>query len=143
MKIIFLDIDGVLNCHTTRERDGGYVGIDSRLVAILNRILEETGAYIVISSTWRKFENWEKSVEAGGIRKVIGSTPRLDGKIRGEEVKAWLVEGHVSVSEYAVLDDDSDFLDGQPLFKTENRRGLTPEIADAVIAHLNSNQNAD
>lgn len=64
MKIIFLDIDGVLNHEDFyRERfekrydDGAiehpYSEIDPKTVQRLNKIIEETGANIVISSTWR------------------------------------------------------------------------------------------
>ena len=53
MKVIFLDIDGVLNCSKTRNpRKLPYV-VDKRLLALLKRMLKRTGAKIVLSSTWR------------------------------------------------------------------------------------------
>ena len=59
VKVIFLDVDGVLNCKTTEDRlwrekgKDGIKGIDDEKVEILARIIKETGAVIVVSSTWR------------------------------------------------------------------------------------------
>jgi hypothetical protein len=56
---------------------------------------------------------------------------------RGTEIKTWL-DSHQDVSCYAILDDNTDFLVGQPLFKTSWDKGLTEEIAEKVISHLNA-----
>jgi len=63
MKVVFLDIDGVLNTATTlplREnliKLGGIVvgfnQLDKNAIAQLNRVTDTTGAKIVISSSWR------------------------------------------------------------------------------------------
>ena len=59
MKIVFLDVDGVLNCKTTEDviwRDKGKMGIrgiDDSKVELLKKIIDSTGARIVVSSTWR------------------------------------------------------------------------------------------
>ena len=53
MKVIFLDIDGVLNCKKTpNPRKFPYV-VDKRLLVRFKRLLEKTGAKVVLSSTWR------------------------------------------------------------------------------------------
>jgi hypothetical protein len=53
MRIIFLDIDGVLNCQTTHNpRKFPYV-VDSSLLANLNQLIARTTAKVVLSSTWR------------------------------------------------------------------------------------------
>ena len=53
MKVIFLDIDGVLNCSKTHNpRNLPYV-IDPKLLKRFERLLERTGAKVVLSSTWR------------------------------------------------------------------------------------------
>jgi predicted mannosyl-3-phosphoglycerate phosphatase (HAD superfamily) len=51
MKIIFLDIDGVLNNYNTL---GEGLNWESNAVKILKRIIKETGAKVVLSSTWRR-----------------------------------------------------------------------------------------
>jgi hypothetical protein len=52
-RIIFLDIDGVLNCkRTPNPRKFPYV-IDPLLLERFKRVVECTGAEVVLSSTWR------------------------------------------------------------------------------------------
>lgn len=139
MPLIFLDIDGVLNCRSTRQQFNDVVGIDPAKVAILKRILQETAASVVLSSTWRFDQDWRSALLAAGLPldRFIGVTDRAHSRIRGEEIQAW-IDKHSVVGQYAILDDDSDFLPGQPHFKTTSQDGLTNEIADAVIRHLNS-----
>lgn len=54
IKVIFLDVDGVLNSrNTTRRTAGGYTFIGSRQVSRLRHIVRQTGAKVVLSSDWR------------------------------------------------------------------------------------------
>ena len=55
MKVIFLDIDGVLNDHTVQYQCGKnkFCGIYPAKVKLLNTILRKTGAGVVLSSAWR------------------------------------------------------------------------------------------
>ena len=53
IKVIFLDIDGVLNCSTTKDLCEFYTGIEDKKVAILKQIVDATDAKIVLISTWR------------------------------------------------------------------------------------------
>lgn len=142
MKVLFLDIDGVLNCKDTVNRYDGFIGIDPYLVAIFNRIIFATDAKIVLSSTWR-LAKFSRDEVRRRVMDFIDVTPRLSkpGDMsstgRGLEINAWLKE-HPEVKKYAILDDDSDFLPDQPLFQTTWEKGLTDEIANKVIKHLNS-----
>jgi HAD domain in Swiss Army Knife RNA repair proteins len=53
MKVIFLDIDGVLNCKKTpNPRRLPYI-VDRRLLSRFKRLIDRTGAKVVLSSTWR------------------------------------------------------------------------------------------
>lgn len=58
-KIIFLDIDGVLNCSSTKDKCGPYTGIEDEKVNILKQIVNQTHAKIVLTSSWK--ENWYSS----------------------------------------------------------------------------------
>lgn len=60
-KIIFLDVDGVLNCHSTKAMCGPYKGIDHSKVTLLKELVEETHAYIVLISSWK--DNWFRSTK--------------------------------------------------------------------------------
>src|SRR5690348_10404441 len=53
MKVIFLDIDGVLNSASTpNPRKFPYI-VDDRLLARFKELVRRTGATVVLSSTWR------------------------------------------------------------------------------------------
>lgn len=55
MKVLFLDVDGVLNSHTHRgqERPGSMMGMAQEHVDELARVVRDTRCQIVVSSTWR------------------------------------------------------------------------------------------
>ena len=150
-KIIFLDIDGVLNSKETVTRSSrckSIIGIDPYLVAIFNRIIFATDAEIVLSSTWRKAKSSRAEIRKR-VMDFIDVTPVINDEyaVRGDEVEAWLEKNigkfyHSTREEknlkYAILDDDSDFYHWQPLFKSTWEKGLTEEIAEKVIKHLNT-----
>lgn len=148
MKVLFLDIDGVCNSAAYAKRIyeqqgyGGLMGIDPSLARKVRRIVQETGCKVVLSSTWRLWESSRAEVRRD-VCDFIDCTIDLQrgskrGIVeRGHEVAEWL-QRHPSVKQYAILDDDSDFLPGQWLFKTTFAEGLTDEIAQAVIDHLNA-----
>jgi len=133
MNILFLDIDGVLNCKTTSERHDGFIGIDPVLLERLHDICIQTDVKIVLSSTWRLLDkDYLKNVI--GID-FIDVTPDLRGVARGYEINSWLSTHH-DVNAFAILDDDTDMLPGQTLFKTSFETGLTEEIKNKVIAYF-------
>ena len=121
MKIIFLDIDGVLNSSDYRQRMGmDYFSqvIDRRKMPLLKHIVEETGAEVVLSSTWRKFWNpGENQLDPAGqyihdIFREYGlwihsKTAVLERAGRNEEIQAWLAR-YPYVDGYVIL-DDKDF----------------------------------
>lgn len=90
MKVLFLDIDGVLNNPGTYCEDAPWrheegerlrVPVEPSCMARLNRLVAVTGAKIVISSSWRLFARWEELGPAltryGLVADVIGETPDL------------------------------------------------------------------
>lgn len=144
-KILFLDIDGVVNCKNTAQRHRGFIGIDPYMALLVNRIVEATGAEVVLSSTWRVTEDSREEVKAQVIDFADVTPPSTYNKRtehyskRGEEIQAWLDENGHKVGKYAILDDDTDMLPEQlpNYFQTTWEVGLTQEIADKVIEHLN------
>lgn len=65
MKVIFLDVDGVLNADWSDRKNGplicGWTGIETVLVKKLRQIVEATDAKIVLVSSWKDcYENWNK-----------------------------------------------------------------------------------
>lgn len=135
-KVLFLDVDGVLNSLNTTNFSELYP-IDPYKAFLVGRIQLQTGCEVVLSSSWRNHPEGIENVSKRVVR-VLDKTPWLDG-CRGDEIHAWL-EQHPEVEKYAILDDDSDMLVYQApnFFKTTFEEGLTDEIAQAVIEHLNS-----
>lgn len=150
--ILFLDIDGVLNSTSwaIRTEQRGVWGIDPDTIPHLQRIVDETGCEIVISSTWRithRLPDIRGALIKAGMRHpvpIVDKTPVLHSrepsgiyvaKIRGDEVQAW-IDAIGFEESYVCLDDDADFHPGQPLVRTSNYEGLTAADADKCIAIL-------
>ncbi len=141
MKVIFLDIDGVLNCKKTpNPRKLPYI-VDTKLLERFESLLERTGAKVVLSSTWRYDPAGLFSAKHWGIP-FVAVTPDMPTQPRREEVLAWLNE-HPDVDRYAVIDDEDDDLDDLPLFQPSARTGLTPEIAAGVADYLERKTDRD
>lgn len=143
MKVLFLDIDGVCNSRKYAKRRymktsiGGVIDIDPEAAKLVRHIIMHTGCSVVLSSTWRIWEH-SRTLVREDVCDFIDVTVDWPREKRGAEVQEWL-DRHPEVTNYAILDDDADFLPGQHLFKTTFEDGLTPEIAQAVIVHLNKN----
>ena len=145
MKIIFLDIDGVMNRLGSEEQQRtkhmyqGAVGWDEDLVKRFNKLLLDADAHWVLSSSWRHAERWRLDMFQMGtdVKRLVDRTPHLPGEIRGKEIDLWLKK-HPMAENYAIIDDDSDMLpwQGRHFFHTNYAEGLTPEIAERVRLHL-------
>ncbi|NPV13031.1 MAG: hypothetical protein HPY57_14795 [Ignavibacteria bacterium] len=147
VKIIFLDIDGVLytTSHYTwlsvieKQKSADKYGFlfDPKCIANLNEIIEKTGAKIVISSTWRRrgIDYLRECFKYRGINaEIIDLTPisTIDNLFfcRGEEIEQWLIENGLP-EKIAVLDDSSlgdGYDDWKFFYKTNMTTGITEEI---------------
>ncbi len=136
MKVLFLDIDGVCNCVGTRQSFMGFVGIDPALAARVAGIVDDTGCVVVLSSSWRHFDGGREEVDRM-VCPTFDITPSVRGGFRGDEIALWL-ERHPEVERYAIVDDNDDFHDGQPLFRTAWSTGITAEVAAELTAYLNA-----
>lgn len=165
IKMLALDIDGVLNSVDYMVANPGSFDrsgpdhrdmLDPAACARLNRVLQKTGAVIVISSTWRI--NWSGKQVEGMLHArgcpaaiVIGETPRQYGKYRdgddalielaygrGVEIQMWLDE-HPEVTKFAIVDDSDDMVHlKHKLVRTSAQHGLLDEHADRLIEMLNA-----
>ena len=126
MRIVFLDIDGVLNHACTKERFQSYIGIDEGNLHIFAEFLKivrmEEETEVVLTSSWREDKNREgESVSNGyfyicerlqsvGID-LYDVTPVLSDNgfysHRGAEIAKWL-EDHkdLQITGYVILDDE-------------------------------------
>jgi hypothetical protein len=134
MKVIFLDIDGVLNCKKTlNARHFPYI-VDPELLKRFEFLLERTAAKVVLSSTWRYDPAGVFSAKHWGIP-FIDVTPDMPNRPRRDEIREWL-RSHDVVDRFVVIDDEDDELDDLPLFQPSARTGLTKEICDGAAAYL-------
>jgi hypothetical protein len=146
MKVIFLDNDGVIclssnwgSRHKKQKKWGKmklsmsmssvpveyrFDNFDKKAIKILNEILEETDAEIVVSSDWRLYATLEELGEyytsQGIIKKPIGVTKKLSEfdtpnnfvwsrewdleQVRSLEIKQWLID-HPEVTHWVAVDD--------------------------------------
>ncbi|GKU32273.1 HAD domain-containing protein [Clostridium folliculivorans] len=163
MKILFLDIDGVLNLtfwNSDNEREiseGKF--IDSEKVLLLSKIIHETDAKIVLHSGWRFWfdDNMkplrDEAIYFNEILKahnlfIYDKTPDLTTEeirkskkfslVKAREILLWLNK-YDSVEEYLVL-DDLDLNDKEievHQIKTDANVGLTKENVLEAIKLLN------
>lgn len=135
MRIIFLDIDGVLNSEAwfhkrnAMRKEGQAIehpddAIDPEALERLSHLCNTTGAKIVISSTWRHgrdaqfFQDLFQRLHKEFKGEVIDVTPSLRGGhgFRGNEIHLWMREHEDLIGplhdyyDYVILDDDSDML---------------------------------
>lgn len=165
MKIIFLDIDGVLNHEAfyvkrhAEQQTIIYVPKDYPLsefcpdaIENLNSLIEQTGAKVVISSTWRHGKTVEQLQEilkkVGFKGEVIGKTPDMRNRsvFRGNEIHRWLSDNEKLIGKspseyrnYVILDDDSDMLFWQRnnFIKVDYSVGLTKGVVFQAAKILN------
>jgi len=152
MKVLFLDIDGVLNSvgsfiYNNRLNLLGLTDIpthesfDPIACSNLQYVLEELpDVKVVISSTWRKYvplHALQEMLKANHVlsERLIGVTPVMDG-YRGKEIEAYLND-HTEVTEFVIIDDDSDMIPYMHrLIQTDGKNGLTFTDAEKVIEYF-------
>lgn len=169
-KIVFLDVDGVINpTRYENALDKMWSASEGKIKSrdkygrlffpqnceALRKIVDTTGAKIVISSSWRQNGEsemkalWEYRNLAG---EIIGITPNeIDvvesGKVefydlvcRGDEIELWLQRNNYT-GKYVIIDNNNDMSPEQQQFfvQTDERFGLTECDADKAIEILNKN----
>ncbi len=124
MKIIFLDIDGVMNSERFYHKTPNFEWdmFCPYSVILLNKLTDETNAKIVVSSSWRKNNSVEELstlFKKNGITGDVYSSTHVlfykncDHSVsRGNEIQLWLSQ-YPETEQYVILDDDSDMLYNQ------------------------------
>lgn len=185
ISVIFLDVDGVLHPLSPKGLPDGatleelvarqdhedahaadplYVAetlpseFKADRLALLKRLVDATGAKIVLSSTWRETRSQTLAVNArlldAGIAGIIGQTPQLPYKPaspmnrRGHEIMAWVTEHRERITGFVVLDDSefslgSPALDRQHFPRVDPALALQPASVDRMVACVESGINDD
>ena len=157
MKIVFLDIDGVLNSddwYKSGEAKKAYektkivsdYHFDPNAWKWVEKLLIETGAKIVLSSSWRNYNleatlNDFKGTNFEVLNKyIVGITPRSVLRHRGSEIKTFIETTDIKIDKYVIIDDDTDFNTEQlPYFvRTDWFKGITEENYNKAKKILNN-----
>lgn len=135
-KIIFLDVDGVLNSQATLNVDES---LEDSLILRLKKIIDATGAKLILTSSWRelwtavkklmdkldKYDMHLSGMTGHGVSKEFvakkGFTPtkryvyvdyNYETGLKEEAVYdrgaeiAWWLDKHDSIESFVILDDD-------------------------------------
>lgn len=163
-RVIFLDIDGVLNStaffkakmtpeqaaalrllpprepQNIEEHTRGM--LDPVAIELLNELIEKSGAEVVISSSWRRFYSMGeigRALSFNGFRHrraIVGQTPPLSEK-RGIEIQAWIDAQTDKPDAFVIIDDDGDMEHlCDRLVQTHYGAGLLAEHVRAAFAML-------
>lgn len=147
MKVIFLDFDGVLNTPATW---GNYVhgdgseAIDPERVELVNQIADQTGAMVVISSTWRRDRTVKELQELLNKR---GATFTVLGKTVDTREERWKQIAKyfewVNVDRYIILDDtdEAGYGHGDHFIRTDPETGITQSDVERAIRILGEKSN--
>ena len=117
--ILFLDVDGVLNCHTTTETSpSGMIGIGDVQLNFLKELIDETNSLIVLSSTWRLEFDENLNPKTDDAKYLIEKLNEKNLKIydmlrkemnqydsRGTQIVDWISE-HPQFKKFLILDDE-------------------------------------
>lgn len=113
MKVIFLDIDGVLNCQNSKSSCFGMMGIDNKKVEELKSIVDKSGAKIVLISSWctgwthKEYRGYmanylDKKLKSAELY-IIDKTDDYTA-MRGKGILKWLE--NKEVESFVILDDE-------------------------------------
>jgi len=139
MKIIFLDVDGVLN--SEQDRFSWTIESDKHLI-LLACIVRRTDAKIVVSSSWRNcslLDTLKKRLNDFSMS-VFDVTGYNKNGIRGLEIKEWL-DNHNDIESFVILDDEVfDIKEHFPnnFVQTSMEVGLQKEDVEKCIAILSN-----
>lgn len=150
MKIIFLDIDGVL-LTSFQAFNNHNIKLNEKCLKNLSDIVFSTDSHIVVSSSLRVgprdstdhfWESFLNNLELYGLReKIIDVTPviYLDTfeNPRGLEIKEWL-KNHNEVTAFVIIDDNDikEFTDTN-LAKCDSYIGIDTAVKEKAITILN------
>ena len=143
MKYLFLDIDGVMNSAADRF---SVKLINDKPFKLLKKIIDDTGAKIILSSSWRRgYEHGTCDLLKQRLAEYglsIEDTTPINNNRRGEQIREWLMthDYDENVDTFAILDDeDFDILALYPeqMVKTDEMVGLQEYQVWKCINRLN------
>lgn len=158
MKLIFLDIDGVLNSSTyffskeyldeTEHMSDAELmllehpsNLDPTALKLINHIVNESGAQVVMSSSWRmkySIEEWTEMMQKRGATfKISGRTPKFSDTTRGTEIMDFINSMRNRPDSIVIIDDHSDMDNLKKyLVLTNAKFGITMQDVEKALQIL-------
>ncbi len=156
MKVIFLDFDGVLNSEKWRRNPDLYLSsfIEPAKMDLLKQIVSKTDAKIVLTSSWRKFWQFNKKYtdkigeyideifESSGLN-IYSKTSDIDFFERDKEIDFWFRDNYrLKIESFCVLDDVEQLYKNNKFIKdhlilTNQDEGLSENDVSKAINMLN------
>ena len=150
MKIIFLDIDGVMNNTKTTERCGYNTGIESKALILLKEIVDNTSAKICLISSWKEFWFKDDKQNQDEMANYLDTRMQEYGleiwdktneiQTRGKEINNFidrLNNQGIEVERFVILDDELLDYKEENLFEdlvyTDYKIGLTKNDSQKAI----------
>ena len=157
-RLVFLDIDGVLNCKSTVDKVGPYRGIEDEKVALLKKLVLATKSKLILVSSWK--EHWYRQQEQKSQQdelanyldeKLLKYGLKITAKVsdyeclgRGHSINKYInyiKEKGIDIASFIILDDHShDYKESgllENLVKTNfNSNGLTQKHINKALLLL-------
>jgi len=145
-KLLFLDVDGVLN-NAEMVRRAGRFALGCQQLSLLKMITAATCCKIVLSSNWRLDDEYldtlRKAFDSHLVPHWTAQTPDLGFVRREDEIKTWL-EGFLEPAIVVILDNDrTAYVTNPPerfnpciFIPTDFEAGLTLAHAEAIMEFL-------
>ncbi|MDD4000054.1 MAG: HAD domain-containing protein [Bacilli bacterium] len=146
MKVIFLDIDGVICLQNDENKQiENILNLNSDCCIRLKEILANTNARIVLTSSWRLADKYSlnKLYSKFTLYRIspfhfIGKTPNYPMESRGFEIRKWL-ESRSDIKDYIVLDDSyisEEYIPSSHFIQTASNQGITEKVKQLCIERL-------
>ena len=149
MRVIFLDVDGVLNSSETRAKIDGLKGVSKQNLRILRHIVARTQAKIVLTSAWNiNFDEKLVPTTKAGMylyHRLWENNLWIYDKVNDyggnrEQAVAEYVKKHNNLTDWVIIDDthygDYEKLNPKHIVYTSPALGLTKASATEAIVKL-------
>lgn len=158
MKLIALDVDGVLNATFTKERLDGFIFVSDCKLELLKQLIDRTGARVLLTSTWRQgWADMDTGLNTRDVKHFIALRDKLlefgielmdytpitnvGTNRRGEEIDMWMKDWKGEPIESLVILDDLNGVYLRPysnrLVRTSFTKGLLQKHVDLAVKILN------
>lgn len=139
MKVLFLDIDGVLNKDSTKEtievNGAFFTALCPKLTALYLEWRRAKDFEVVLSSSWRGYEDAKEHLRQAGVT-WFDQTRNLPTTSRGDEINDWVIRNRIE--EFAILDDMNTVHPlARHLVQTSSRKGIEEKHLKKVEKLLN------